>query len=160
MVNKKMQAGAGAGPGTRARFSLEPDTAPREVAPPSEWLAMLRKSKSLEKFYSSLNYSTRREIARWIAAGKHSETRRRRSDQLAERLLLTMEAERELPPLLQTALARNPKARAGWERMPLSHRRSHLMGIFGYRSPESRNRRLAKAVEAMVEYAEKSVIGN
>jgi uncharacterized protein YdeI (YjbR/CyaY-like superfamily) len=120
-----------------------------------EWLAMLRKSKALEKFYQSLNYSTRNDIARWVADGKQSETRRRRCEQLAERLLLTMEAERELPPLLQTVLARNPKAREGWERMPPSHRRAHMMGIFGYRNPESRARRLAKAVEAMVAYAGK-----
>jgi uncharacterized protein YdeI (YjbR/CyaY-like superfamily) len=113
----------------------------------------LKQSKALEKFYQSLNYSTRREIARWIGGGKQSETRRRRSEQLAERLLLTMEAERELPPLLQTALARHPKAREGWERMPPSHRRAHLMGIFGYQNPESRARRLAKAMEEMVEYA-------
>jgi uncharacterized protein YdeI (YjbR/CyaY-like superfamily) len=155
MVNKKMQAGARAGPGVTARFRLEPDTAPREVTPPVEWLAMLRKSKALAKFYQSLNYSTRHDIARWVAEGKQSETRRRRCEQLAERLLLTMEAERELPPLLQTALARNPRAREGWERMPPSHRRAHLMGIFGYRNPESRARRLAKAVEAMLAYADK-----
>jgi hypothetical protein len=39
--------------------------------------------------------------------------------------------------------------------MTPAHRRSHLMGIFGYRNPESRARRLAKAVEEMVAYAEK-----
>jgi uncharacterized protein YdeI (YjbR/CyaY-like superfamily) len=156
LVNKKMQAGGRAAVGVRASFRLEPDTQPREVEPPAEWLALLRKSKALEKFYQSLNYSTRREIARWIAGSKHLETRRRRSEQLAERLLQTMEAERELPPLLQTVLARNPKARAGWEQMPPSHRRAHLLGIFGYRNPESRNRRLAKAVQAMVEYGEKA----
>jgi uncharacterized protein YdeI (YjbR/CyaY-like superfamily) len=153
MVNKKMQSGGKTVPGMRASFRLEPDNAPREVAPPAEWLALLKKSRSLEKFYQSLNYSTRREIARWIAGGKQSETRRRRSEQLAERLLMTIDAERELPPLLQTALARHPKAREGWERMPPSHRRAHLMGIFGYRSPESRDRRLAKAIKEMVEYA-------
>jgi hypothetical protein len=156
MVNKKMQAGGRAAPGLEARFRLQPDTAPREVRAPAEWLAILRKSKALEKFYQSLNYSTRHEITKWIAGGKQSETRRRRSEQLAERLLLTMEAEHELPPLLQTALARNPRARAGWERMPSSHRRAHLMGIFGYRNPESRARRLAKALEAMLAYADKA----
>jgi uncharacterized protein YdeI (YjbR/CyaY-like superfamily) len=155
MVNKKMQAGGKAAPGMITRFRLEPDMAPREVSPPAELLSVLRQSKPLQKYYQALNYSTRNEIARWIAAGKHGETRRRRSDQLAERLMQVMEGERELPPVLQVALRWNPKARAGWELMPPSQRRSHLFGIFHYRNPESRARRVAKAVEAMLECARK-----
>ncbi len=69
--------------------------------------------------------------------------------------MLTMEAERELPPILQVALHQNPMARAGWERMSPACRRTHLFAIFHYRDPESRARRVAKAVEAMVEQAEK-----
>jgi uncharacterized protein YdeI (YjbR/CyaY-like superfamily) len=154
MVNKKMQSGGRTAPGMTARFRMEPDTEPRVVAVPAELSRTLRESKALEKFYQSLNYSTRREIARWVGDGKHSETRRRRADQIAERLMLVMDAERELPPLLQSALRGNPKALAGWELMPRSHRRAHLFGIFGYRSPESRARRIAKAVMEMVAYAE------
>jgi hypothetical protein len=154
-VNKKMQAGGKAAPGAKAKFVLEPDTAPREVKPSPELLRMLRQSKQLQKYFDSLNYSTRRYISLWVEEGKHVETRRRRAEQLAERLMETMEAERELPPLLQIALQHNPKARAGWELMSRTHRRSHLLGIFYYRNPESRARRLAKAVEEMVEYAEK-----
>jgi uncharacterized protein YdeI (YjbR/CyaY-like superfamily) len=155
MVNKKMQAGGRAAPGMKARFRLEPDTAPREVSPPAELLAALRQAKPLERYYQSLNYSTRREIAKWVAEAKHGETRRRRSNQMAERLMQVMEGERELPPVLQSALQRNPKARDGWEYMPPSHRRFHLFGIFGYRNPKSRARRVAKAVEAMLDYARK-----
>lgn len=155
MVNKKMQAGSGAARGSKARFRLEPDTAPREVSPPAELLSALRQSKMLQKFYQSLNYSSRHEIAKLVAGGKHAETRRRRSEQIAERLLLVMEGERDLPPVLQVAFQRNPKALAGWERMPPSQRRWHLFGIFGYRNPESQGRRVAKAVEAMLDYAEK-----
>ena len=66
----------------------------------------------------------------------------------------TLEAERELPPLIQRALAQNASARAGWERMPPGQRRAHLLGIFYYRNPESRARRIAKAMEEMVRYAE------
>lgn len=80
----------------------------------------------------------------------------RRSEQMAVRLMETLEAERELPPILKVALAHNSKARAGWERMPPSHRRRHLLGIFYYRNPESRARRVAKAVAKMEEYAEKA----
>jgi uncharacterized protein YdeI (YjbR/CyaY-like superfamily) len=155
MVNKKMQAGGKAAPGVKARFRLEPDMSPREVSPPAELLRVLRQAKPLERYYQSLNYSTRREIAKWVAEGKHGETRRRRSDQMAERLMQVMEGERELPPVLQSALQRNPIARAGWDLMPPSQRRWHLFGVFGYRNPESRARRLAKAVEAMLEYARK-----
>jgi uncharacterized protein YdeI (YjbR/CyaY-like superfamily) len=155
IVNKKMQAGGRAAGGIKARFRLEPDTSPREVSNPAELLSVLRQSKPLERYYHSLNYSTRREIAKWVAAGKHGETRRRRSDQFAERLMQVMEGERELPPVLQVALQRSPKARAGWDLMPPSQRRSHLFGIFHYRNPESRARRVAKAVEAMLEYAKK-----
>jgi uncharacterized protein YdeI (YjbR/CyaY-like superfamily) len=154
-VNKKMQSGGKAVPGSKARFRLEPDTASREVEPAEELLKVLRQSKKLQKYFDSFNYSTRQYIARWVAECKHAETRLRRAEQIAERLLLTMEAERELPPVLQVALRHNPRAQAGWELMTPSHRRSHLMGIFGYRNPASQARRIAKAVEEMVQYAEK-----
>ena len=155
MVNKKMQSGGNTAPGLTAKFRIEPDTEPREVSPPAELLRALRESKALERFFQSLNYSSRREIARWVGGGKQADTRRRRAEQMAERMLLVIDAERELPPVLQSALRGNPKALAGWDLMPPSHRRWHLFGIFGYRSPESRARRIAKAVAEMVAYAEK-----
>jgi uncharacterized protein YdeI (YjbR/CyaY-like superfamily) len=151
-----MQAGGHVRQGMKAKFRLEPDTEPRNIEPPAEWQAVLRQSKQLKKYYESLNNSTRVEIVKWVAEGKHSETRKRRCDQMAERLMETMEAESELPPILQVALARNPKAKSGWEIMPPSHRRSHLLGIFYYRNPESRARRITKAVEEMVAYADKA----
>lgn len=155
MVNKTMQKAGKTVAGMKAKFRLEPDTAPREIKAPQELLRVLRQSKKLQKFYDSLNHSARHEIAKWISAGKHAETRQRRAEQMAERLMQTMEAEHELPPVLQVALAHNPKAQAGWELMPPSHRRHHLMGIFHYANPESRARRVAKSVAMMVEYAEK-----
>ncbi len=155
MVNKQMQKGASVRPGMTAHFRLEPDTEERVVTAPVELLQVLQESKRLLKFYTSLNYSTRREIAKWIAEAKQKETRVRRSEQMAVRLMETLEAERELPPILKVALAHNSKARAGWERMPRGHRRGHLLGIFYYRNPESRARRVAKAVAMMEEYGEK-----
>ncbi len=154
IVNKQMQAGGKAVAGSQARFRLQPDTEERVISVPAELTRVLRQSKQLQKFYDSLSNSMRREIARWIAEGKHSETRARRAEQMAERLMETMEAERELPPLIKLALARNAKARAGWELMPSGHRRSHLLKIFYYSNPESRARRLEKAIAMMVEYAE------
>jgi uncharacterized protein YdeI (YjbR/CyaY-like superfamily) len=156
MVNKQMQRGARVRAGMSAHFRMEPDTEERVVTVPAELTKALKQSKRLEKYYASFNYSTRREIARWVAGAKQAETRRRRAEQMAVRLMETMEAERgDLPPILRLALERNPRARAGWERMPRSQRRFHLLGISGYRNPESRARRVAKAVEEMVKYAEK-----
>lgn len=155
MVNKKMQAGAGVQLGMKAHFVLRPDLEKREVSVPTELTRVLGQSKRLNKFYDSFNYSMRQYMAKWVGEGKKTETRQRRAEELAERLMLTLEAEHDLPPILQLEFKRNPKANAGWEKMPLSHRRSHLMGIFGYKSPESRARRMAKAVQEMVAYAEK-----
>lgn len=155
IVNKKMQSGGKTALGMKAQFRLQPDTAPRELTAPAEWTRILGQSKRLAKYYESLNFSTRREIGRWIGGAKHAETRQRRAEQMAERMMLVMEAERELPPVLTAALAHNPKARAGWDLMAPSQRRWHLFGIFGYNKPESRGRRVAKAVGAMVECADK-----
>ena len=157
MVNKQMQRGAGVRAGMTAHFRLEPDTEERVVAVPAELTRALQQSKRLQKYYASFSYSARREVAKWVAEGKQAETRRRRAEEMAERLMQMMEGERgDLPPVLELALSRNPKARAGWERMPPSHKRQHLFGITGYKSPESRARRVAKAVEQMLEYAEKN----
>ena len=155
IVNKKMQAGGKVGLGERAKFLMERDTTPRSVTVPGELLRVLGESKRLRKFYDSFNHSYRNYMASWIAEPKSGEARVRRAEQIAERLMLTMEAEKELPPVLAVALARNPLAREGWERMPAGHRRSHLMGIFGYRNPESQGRRITKAMQEMVAYLEK-----
>jgi uncharacterized protein YdeI (YjbR/CyaY-like superfamily) len=156
MVNKQMQKGGKTSFGMEARFMMEPDTEKREIVEPAELTRILKQSKSLKKFYDGFNDSMRRDIAKFVGEPKSAEARRRRADQLAERMMLTMEALRELPPMLQAAFVQNPLARRGWEKMPVSHRRSHLMGIFGYKSPESRAKRLAKAMEEMLQYAERA----
>jgi uncharacterized protein YdeI (YjbR/CyaY-like superfamily) len=151
IVNKQMQAGGKTAPGLTARFQLTPDTAPRKAAqPPHELLRELAQSKRLLKFYESLGKSRRNYIAGWIAEGKQTETRVRRARQMAERMMETLEAERELPPMMQLAFRQNPLAREKWEQMPASHRRQHLFSIFYYREPESRARRFAKAMEEML----------
>src|SRR5262249_10967826 len=148
IVNKKLQAGGKTAPGLTARFRLAPDLAPLEsIEPPKELLLVLTQSKRLAKFYESLPDSWKRDIARRIAEGKHEETRKRRASQLAERLLETLEAERDLPPQLAMALRQNTKAQARWEKMFPAQRRRHLMGVFYYRDPEARARRIAKWVE-------------
>jgi len=156
IVNKKMQAGAKTAAGLTARFRLVPDTVPRPAAPPpKELLQVLKQSRRLLKFYESLPSSWRNDIARWISQGKQEETRRRRAQQMAERLLETLEAERDLPPLLALALRQNARAGAAWAKMSPSHRRRHLMSIFYYRNPEARARRIAKCLDEIAGTAEK-----
>lgn len=153
LVNKKMQKGARVQPGVSARFAIELDTADRP-APHSHGLEqVLKQSKRLTKFYGSLSKGQRRYIALWVEEPKSTESRRRRAEQMAERLMATMEAERQLPPVIELALRENPRAREGWRRMTPLQRRSELMGIFGYQSPESRAKRIAKAIEVMLKHA-------
>lgn len=151
IVNKKMLAGSKTAAGLTAKFRLQPDTTPRiTVPPPAELLRELGQSKRLLKFFESLSSSRRHEIAKWIAQCKTSDARKRRSKQIAERLMETMEAERELPPVMQIAFRQNPRAAEQWQRMSPSHRRAHLFGIFYYRTPEARAARVAKMIEEML----------
>jgi uncharacterized protein YdeI (YjbR/CyaY-like superfamily) len=160
IVNKKMLAGGKTAPGQTAKFCLQPDTTPCVApSPPEELLRELRESKRLLKFFESLSPSRRHEIAKWIAQCKTSEARTRRSQQIAERLMETMEAERGLPPIMQLAFRQNPRAAEQWQRMSPSHRRAHLFRIFYYREPEARANRVQKCVEEMLERVEKKSAG-
>ena len=147
LVNKRMQAGGRTGPGTAAHFRLEPDTEERVVVEPDALKLALAEDRGLRRWLDKLNPSKRSEIVKLVAQPKSSAARSRRAAQMAELLLETMEAERELPPLMKLAFARNARAQQGWRRMSPSRRRGHLLGIFYYRTPEARARRLAKAME-------------
>jgi uncharacterized protein YdeI (YjbR/CyaY-like superfamily) len=154
IVNKQMHQGGKVSAGMEARFRMEPDTEKRIVPVVPEIDRVLRQSKRLQKFYQSLTPSARNEIARYVSGAKQQSTRLRRADQLAVRLMETMEAEIELPPMIRQIMARNPLAERGWAKMPRSHRRMHLLGIFYYRNLDSRLRRIEKAVAEMMEYAQ------
>jgi uncharacterized protein YdeI (YjbR/CyaY-like superfamily) len=150
IVNKKMQSAGKVAPGMTAKFRIEPDTTKRKpVGPPQELLQEIGQSKRLLKLFESFNPSFRKYIVEWVAEGKQESTRRRRAQQIAERLMETLEAERELPPMIQLAFRQNPRAQEAWKRMSASHRRRHLFAMFGYRDPESRARRLSKAIDEM-----------
>ena len=155
LVNKKMQAGAKARVGERVRIRLEPDLEERAVVTPPELTRALKGDRRLPKWYAGLSDSMRREIGKWVDEPKSAETRRKRAEGMAERLLLTLEGEMEAPPILQAAFQRQPLARKGWEAMTPVQRRGHLLGIFGYQSAESRERRVAKAVEEALRVARK-----
>ena len=147
LVNKKMQKAGKVTVGQQAQFTVSLVTKKEKVVPSPEWAAILKKEKSLAKWYEkSLSDSQKREISKWITASKSVESRRKRADEVAERLLRTMEAEVELPPLIRNALANDRRAKEHWEKMTDIQRRNHLMGIFYYKTPEAVQRRLRKAL--------------
>jgi uncharacterized protein YdeI (YjbR/CyaY-like superfamily) len=155
LINKRMQNGARAVKGVVARLQMELDSEERTVTIPDELKRILSEGRSLRSWYEGLNYSTRNDIAKWVTEPKGGDARIRRAEQIAERLLAVMEAERELPPILQVAFARHPRAREGWDRMSVSRRRGHLFGIFYYRTPDARARRIDKMLDDANALAEK-----
>jgi uncharacterized protein YdeI (YjbR/CyaY-like superfamily) len=147
LVNKRMQAGADAGAGNTAEFRLEPDLEVRKAVVPAELKRAFSQDRSLQRWFDNLSYSMRRWFGDQVAQPKSAEARARRAEQIAELLLSTMEAERELPPILKAAFARDTRAWEGWQRMSPTMRRHNLLSIFHYRNPESRERRITKMLE-------------
>lgn len=155
LVNKKMQAAAKAGPGSRVRIWLEPDLEERPTVMPAELARHLKNHKQLQNWFNALSDSTRREIGKWVDDAKGSESRQKRAEKMAERLMLTMEGEEDPPPILRAAFLRQPLAREGWFALTPVQRRGHLLGIFYYEGAEARERRAAKAIEDALRAARK-----
>jgi uncharacterized protein YdeI (YjbR/CyaY-like superfamily) len=61
---------------------------------------------------------------------------------------------------MQLAFGRDPHALEGWRRMSPSQRRSHLFGIFYYRTPEARERRIEKTLQDASAVAERPIKKN
>ncbi len=154
-VNKRMQAGANASPGDTAQFRLEPDTEKRVATIPAELQRILNEDRSFCRWFDQLTFSIRKWICDWVTNVKNPQARIRRAEQVAEQLLSTMEAELDLPPILKLAFARDPRAYQGWQSMTRRQRRGHLLGIFYYRSPEARDRRIAKMLDDALAHAER-----
>jgi len=155
LVNKAIQKGAGAALGSMAEIAIEPYLEERSSVIPPELAGLLKQHSALRKFYQQLSPSARNDIARNISQPKSADARLRRAEQMAERMMLAMEGERELPPILQAEFTRHPQARAGWNAMTPVQRRGHLLGIFYYQSPEAREKRARKAVEDAVRLAQR-----
>jgi uncharacterized protein YdeI (YjbR/CyaY-like superfamily) len=155
LVNKKMQKAAGARVGAMVDFTIAPDLEERTPTVPPELAKLLKTEKKLAKWYEGLSEPTRWEIAKWIDGVKSGEARQRRTEQIAERLMLTMEGEKELPPVLEVAFRATPAARKGWEKMTKAQRRSNLMAVFYYQSPEARQKRVRKVVDDCLKATEK-----
>jgi uncharacterized protein YdeI (YjbR/CyaY-like superfamily) len=155
LVKNSMQTGANAAPGESAHFRIEPDTAKRVAIVPVELQRILNEDRSFRRWFDHLNFSMRKWICDWVVNVKNPQSRLRRAEQVAEQLLATMEAELDLPPILKRAFASDPRAYQGWQSMTPLQRRHQLLGIFYYRSPESRDRRIAKMLEDALVHAER-----
>jgi uncharacterized protein YdeI (YjbR/CyaY-like superfamily) len=155
LVKKSMQTGANAALGETAHFRIEPDTAKRVAIVPPELQRILNEDRSFRRWFDQLTFSIRKWICDWIVNVKNPASRVRRAEQVAEQLLATMEAELDLPPILKRAFAGDPRAFQGWQSMTPLQRRHQLLGVFYYRSPEARDRRIAKMLEDALARAEK-----
>jgi uncharacterized protein YdeI (YjbR/CyaY-like superfamily) len=156
LVNRRMQKGGRVTAGGVAEIVLEPDLEERTATVPPELAKLLKQERSLQKWFEQLSYSIRKYIADAVNEPKSAEARTRRAEQMAERMMLAIEGERELPPILQVAFQRHPQARAGWEAMTPIQRRGHLLGIFYYQRPESRQKRVDKVVEVALNIANRN----
>jgi hypothetical protein len=151
LVNRTMQAGAGASLGAMAEFRLEPDLEEREAELPDTLAALLDGEDGLREFYDNMTEYARREIGKWVLGVKSEDAQMRRAEQMAERLMLTMEGERELPPIVEAAFKRRAKARTGWKNLTETQRRHELFAVFYYKAGPARDKR----VQGLCEVAEK-----
>jgi uncharacterized protein YdeI (YjbR/CyaY-like superfamily) len=157
LVNRKMQAAAGARVGAKVRIRLEPDLEERPAEVPPELARALKGDRRLRKWFDGLGEAMRRDVGKWVMEPKSAASRENRAEQIAEWLLLALEGERETPPILVAAFRREPLAEKGWKAMTAAQRRRNLLGIFHYRGVEARERRAAQAVEDAVRVAKRSV---
>jgi uncharacterized protein YdeI (YjbR/CyaY-like superfamily) len=146
-VNKRMLAGAELRQGDRAEIRLEPDLAERTEIMPEELLRAMRGAPGLRMWFEKLPPGHRRWFAQQVTEPKTAASRQKRAEETAERLYLTMEGEKEIPPILRAAFQRQPLAEAGWKALTPIQRRTYLFGIFNCRSIEIREKRLRQAIE-------------
>jgi uncharacterized protein YdeI (YjbR/CyaY-like superfamily) len=156
LVNKRMQAGAKAGPGSAVRIRLEPDMDPPTISMPAELASELKRNRPLLRWFERLSPSMQKGLTQLVDQAKGTETRRKRAANIAETLMLTMEGEAELPPILKAAFQRQPLTQEGWNAMTAIQRRNHLLGIFYVQTVDGRNRRAAKVVEDCLRIARRT----
>ena len=147
VVNKKMQAGAKAGPGSTVRIWIEPDREEQVVALPAEFALSLKVDRRLRRWFDALSPSMRKGIVNFVDQAKSAETRAMRAERMTESLMLAMEGEQMPPPILRAAFQRQPLVQRGWDAMTPTQRRNHLLGIFYVQTIDGRERRVAKAVD-------------
>ena len=150
VVNRKMLAGACARQGDRVEIRLEPDLEERKEIIPEELLREMKGAPGLRKWFEKLPPGHQRWIAQVIAEPKSAASRQKRAEETAERLYLTMEGEKEIPPILRAAFQRQPLAEAGWKALTPVQRRNYLFGIFSAKRPESREKRVRMVMEEAI----------
>jgi uncharacterized protein YdeI (YjbR/CyaY-like superfamily) len=153
LVNKKMQFAAGARLGSRVRIWLEPDLTERPVLIPPELTRALNADRQLRRQFDSMSPSRRREFGKFADQPKTPAARVKRAEKIAELFLQALEGEHEPPPVLRAAFQRHPGARDAWLALTPGQRQNHLLGIFYYETPEARERRAVKAIEAALKAA-------
>jgi len=147
IVNRKMRAAIHARSGDKVRIWLEPDLEEREIKLSPEFERELNADRSLRKWFDGMSEAARREIGKWTGEPKGAASRQKRAAKMAERLMQTMEGESDPPPVLRAFFQRHPGSREAWQKLTPVQRRNHLFGIFYYETPESRERRAAKAIQ-------------
>ena len=120
---------------------------PAHAAIPAELEKLFRQDRSLRKFFLALPEALLRHILNQVATPKSPEARRNRAEHWAEAMLLTMEAEITLPPILAQAFAREPLALKRWNTMSTTLRRQLLIGLFHAVSPDTRAARATYIVD-------------
>ena len=154
LINKGLRTGAKAAVGDTVQFRLEPDTAKRVAVVPAELQRILNEDRSFRRWFDQLSFSMRKWFCHEITNVKNPASRLRRAERAAELLLSTMEAELDLPPILKLTFARDPRAYQGWQSMTPIQRRNWLLSIFYCRTPETRDRRIARMLEDALARAE------
>ncbi len=79
-VSADVRQAAGVAGGDQIDVEIELDTAPREVAVPRDFEAMLAAHPAARSAFEALNYSNRKRIVLGIEGAKAAETRQRRID--------------------------------------------------------------------------------
>jgi hypothetical protein len=87
-LSAENRAAAGVVAGDEVEVDIEADTAPREVAVPSDLADALTSRGALRDFFDALAYSHRKEWVRWVEDAKRPETR-------SARIATTVECLRE-----------------------------------------------------------------
>jgi hypothetical protein len=85
-VSAEVRDAAGVRAGDRVAVELALDTAPREVAVPSDFAAALDAEPAARATFERINYSEKRWFVLGIEDAKTPETRRRRIDKAIDRL--------------------------------------------------------------------------
>ncbi len=90
-----------------------------------------------------------RELSAWVVEPKSDASKQKRAERMAERLMLTMEAERELPVFLARALDK-AGAMTGWRALTPMQRRMLLLAVYRPVGMEGRERQVRRMVDAAV----------